>query len=64
MAFFGKHSLLMLMVHQYVMRIVNLFIEPSVYALLIIVVITTVLVYFLARYVPITEGKIKVKSID
>ena len=61
MAFFGKHSLLMLMVHPYVKRIVMLFTEPSVLRLLIVVAITTILVYLFARYVPITEGKLKEK---
>ena len=62
MSFFGKHSLLMLMVHPYVKRILLIQLEPSIITYVAIVIITTVLVYALAKYLPITEGQIKFKS--
>lgn len=58
MTFFGKHSLLMLMVHPYVMRIVLLFFKPTMISLIIIISVTSLLVYILARFLPITEGKL------
>lgn len=63
MIFFGKHSLIMLMVHPYVVRITSLFLEPSYLSLTVIVLITTILVYILSKYFPITEGKIHKKTI-
>lgn len=59
MTFFGKHSLLMLMVHPYVKRILLLFSDLTVISLIIIIAITSFLVYILAKYLPITEGKLK-----
>lgn len=58
-AFFGKHSLLMLMVHPYVKRIIFLFCTPSILTFIIVVAITTLLVFALAKYLPITEGKLR-----
>ena len=62
MSFFGRHSLLMLMVHPYVKRILLIQLELSIITYVAIVIITTILVYALAKYLPITEGKIKFKS--
>lgn len=62
MSFFGRHSLLMLMVHPYVKRILLIQLEPSIITYVVIVIITTMLVYALAKYLPITEGKVKFKS--
>ena len=59
MTFFGKHSLLMLMAHPYVKRILLLFSDLTVISLIIIIAITSFLVYILAKYLPITEGKLK-----
>lgn len=64
MTFFGKHSLLMLMVHPYVKRILLLFFEPTVVSLIAIITITSFLVYILAKYLPITEGKLKDNGIN
>ena len=58
MTFFGKHSLLMLMVHPYVKRILLLFFEPTMISLIIIILVTSLFVYILAKYLPITEGKL------
>ncbi len=58
MAFLGKHSLLM--VHPYVKKIFFQFCAPSILTFLIIVAITTLLVFALAKYLlPITEGKLR-----
>lgn len=59
MTFFGKHSLLMLMVHPYVKRVLLLFFEPTMITLVIIIITTSLFVYVLAKYLPITEGKLK-----
>lgn len=62
MSFFGKHSLLMLMVHPYVKRILLIQLEPSIITYVAIVAITILLVFALAKYLPIAEGKIKIRN--
>lgn len=63
MSFWGQHSLLMLMVHPYVKRLLLLAMEPSIWVYLIVVIATTAIVYYLAKYLPITEGKFKRSNI-
>ena len=57
MSFWGQHSLLMLMIHPYVKRLLLIAMEPSIWFFLIIVIATTAIVYCFAKYLPITEGK-------
>lgn len=58
-AFLGEHSLLILMLHPYVKRIVDFFTIPQYASFLIVTTITVPLVYVVAKYFPITEGKFK-----
>lgn len=60
MLFLGKYSLLMLMVHLYIKCILLIQLEPLIITYDVIVVITTFLVFTFAKYLPITEEKIKV----
>lgn len=58
LSFTGEHSLLLLMVHPYVLRILRLFDVSNVFVITLIV--TLVLTMLIAKYLPIVEGKKKV----
>lgn len=45
------------MVYSYVKRIVSLCSEPTVFSHIIIIAIITIVVFVLAKNLPITEGK-------
>lgn len=57
LSFIGQHSMLMLMVHPYIKRVLNLFMEASILYFSIVVAISMIVVYLLAKYLSITEGK-------
>lgn len=59
MSFSGEHSLLLLMVHPYILRIVRLF-EISTEAIFTItLIVSLILIWALSKYLPIVEGKKK-----
>lgn len=57
LSFFGEHSLLMLMVHPYIKRLLLPVMGPTIWFYLIVVFVSTIVVYCLSKYLPITEGK-------
>lgn len=57
MGFAGEHSLLLLMVHPYILRIMRLFTAPNVVIFLVTLAVSLVLTWLLSRFCPILEGK-------
>lgn len=57
MSFAGEHSLLLLMVHPYILDLVRLTNMDSVFSFIITLVISLLLILILSRYLPILEGK-------
>lgn len=60
MSYAGEHSLLLLMVHPYIIRVLNLFQLPPVAVFSITLVVTLILIGVLAHYFPVLEGKKRV----
>ena len=60
MSYAGEHSLLLLMIHPYIIRILRLFGLTGIEFFVVTLIISLVLIGLLSRYLPILEGKKKI----